>query len=78
MLSKLIGTLNDGVFPASGRAFKIGDGSGSASERWLLRWGTATPTGTPDAVIYLDTDATTTTTILWVDVNGTWTAVTVS
>lgn len=78
MLGRIIETLNNGLFPPSGRAFRIADGSGSANERWLLRWGTATPTGTPDAVLYLDTDATTTTTILYVDVNGTWTAVTIS
>lgn len=48
------------------------------SDKYLFKIGTGAPTGTPDAVMYFNRSGTTTTTIVYVDVNGTWTALTIS
>lgn len=61
-------------FPASGTAMNIRSASKS-----LIRWGTdSDPTSlTPDSVFYIKTDGTTTTTVIFVNINGTYTALTV-
>lgn len=53
-------------------------GTGQSVTRHLIKWGTGAPSGTPDAEIYFRTDGTTTTTKIYVNVNGTWTALTIS
>lgn len=62
---------------ASGRMFPTAYTSGAPSY-WLFRWGSGALTGTPDARFYFRTDGTTTTTVVYVDVNGTWTALTIN
>lgn len=53
-------------------------GTGQSVTRHLFRWGTGAPTGTPDAEVYFRTDGTTTTTKIYANVNGTWTALTIN
>lgn len=47
-------------------------------DKWLFKVGNGAPSGTPDAKIYINLTGTTTTTVVYVDVNGTWTALTIS
>ena len=69
--------LQDLGVAASGKAIPIAYANGQPS-KWLFSWGTGAPSGTPDARLYFQTGGTTTTTCLWHDVNGTWTAITIS
>jgi hypothetical protein len=73
MLHRVVEMLKRGALPASGYAFWI-----PTASKHLLRWGAEAPSGTPDAVMYINTAGTTTTTIVYVDVAGTWTALTIS
>lgn len=59
--------------PASGKAFYI-----PSASKHLIQWGSGAPSGTPAAMLYFNTGGTTTTTVLYADVNGTWTALTIS
>ena len=59
-------------FPASGKALYV-----PSAGKHLLKWGTGALTGN-DAILYFRTDGTTSTTILYVNVNGTWTALTIN
>ena len=62
---------------ASGRLFPTAYTNGVPSY-WLFRFGSGAPTGTADADLYIRTDGTTTTTKFYGNVNGTWTAITIS
>lgn len=70
--------LNENVeLPATGKIIKP-QAQTVLTPRHLIRWGKGAPTGVPDAVMYIDLDATTTTTVVFFDINGVWTALTVA
>lgn len=73
MLHRFADMLRRAFLPATGKGLYI-----KSVDKHLIRWGTGAPSGTPDAILYFATGGTTTTTILYVDVAGTWTALTIS
>lgn len=73
MLHKILPFLRDAPLPATGKALYI-----KTAAKHLIQWGTGAPSGTPAAMLYFRTDGTTTTTVLYADVNGTWTAITIA
>lgn len=67
---------NTKVFKARGKSLKFF--YHKLSGKYLVQFGSGAPSGTPKAFIYIDYAATTATTIVYFDVNGTWTALTIS
>ncbi len=59
-------------------ATELEDSPVPGSTKTLIQYGSGAPSGTPTAFVYLNITGTTTTTVLYVDVNGTWTALTIS
>ncbi len=70
-LHNLYDKLERGDLAGSGSALKIPVSGGF---KHLFRWGADTPTGTPDAFFYVQTDAATLQALLWFDVAGEWVA----
>lgn len=64
MQQRVMDVLESGLLPSTGYLFKISD------SKWLIRWGTGEPTGTPDACIYIRTDSTSEDTQIYTFGNG--------
>lgn len=73
MLHQVKAMLESGDLPPSGKAFWI-----PSASKHLVQWGAGAPSGTATAMFYINTAGTTTSTVLYGNVNGTWTVLTVS